>query len=862
MSNDIVIKLVVQSASGKKEIKEFNTSLDSLGTEAKKAGQAAGGSFKNLFANAKKYLGVAGVAGLVLTVTQTVRAGYRRMMDRGAEFESSLAELSAITGIAGQDLESLSKNALETSKQWGRSAADIIEANKLVASQLAEKIDFGTAAGMEELQEVSREAIVLSQAAGIDLATAVQTTTTAINQFNLEASETNRIINSVAAGAKFGAAEAQAQSEAYREAGSVFAAANREFEELNASTQVLAANAITGSRAGTGLRNIMTILQSEADKLAKFGIHNLNVENETFAQTLGRLKPLLGDTAALAEIFGRENLTAAQILIQNADAVESMTEKVTGTNTAYQQAEVRLDTYDGAMSKLQATIDGVLIPAFQRNAGVYVKLINLTADMVEAIGAVIEQMNKWADQHYDLRRDLSLSTSETNAQIDAMRDLRNELAKAAIAGNLTAEQEAELRDVFDETTQRLKNRIEALGDEEAALYSRKLELQDIIATSKNFEQFNEAKKELEGVELSIAANTAQMQQLRKAVQDAGGDFDLFVESVRKANQELSAAPDEGEGTGGLPERIKNMREEYQALVQSGELSPEEMVRVEWLNMQIQKYEELVAKNKELGQARSDEISIEADLIALQDEEAQRQRQAHSERMDQIDAEKAAVLTAEAQKKAAADSYKKELKSLGVEIASNMAIQDNAAKAAIDAILAKVVAIAIEKAMESLPFPLNFAAAAGAAVAAKKLRNLIPGFATGGRIMGPGSDTSDSIPIRASRNEYMMNARSSRALGYSRLDRLNSDPTLARRMGAIMDRLPHLRGNNINLAGIEDALRTSRASGSGMAMRPLMDKLDQVAGVIASAERGVNFRLSEFHEHYTRFLENESIAGRR
>jgi hypothetical protein len=47
------------------------------------------------------------------------------------------------------------------------------------------------------------------------------------------------------------------------------------------------------------------------------------------------------------------------------------------------------------------------------------------------------------------------------------------------------------------------------------------------------------------------------------------------------------------------------------------------------------------------------------------------------------------------------------------------------------------------------------------------------FATGGLISGAGSETSDSIPIMASRNEFILNAAATRAIGVGNLTRWNS-----------------------------------------------------------------------------------------
>lgn len=47
-----------------------------------------------------------------------------------------------------------------------------------------------------------------------------------------------------------------------------------------------------------------------------------------------------------------------------------------------------------------------------------------------------------------------------------------------------------------------------------------------------------------------------------------------------------------------------------------------------------------------------------------------------------------------------------------------------------------------------------------------------GFADGGRIRGPGTGTSDSIPIRASNDEFMLRAKAARSIGYDNLEYMN------------------------------------------------------------------------------------------
>jgi TP901 family phage tail tape measure protein len=46
-------------------------------------------------------------------------------------------------------------------------------------------------------------------------------------------------------------------------------------------------------------------------------------------------------------------------------------------------------------------------------------------------------------------------------------------------------------------------------------------------------------------------------------------------------------------------------------------------------------------------------------------------------------------------------------------------------------------------------------------------------ATGGRVFGPGTDTSDSVPHMLSKDEYVLKASAARAIGYGNLDRMNA-----------------------------------------------------------------------------------------
>ena len=150
-------------------------------------------------------------------------------------FNAAISNLSAITGAVGKDLEYLRNAALEFGSTTTLSASQAAEALKLVASAKPDLLESGAA-----LKEVTKQAILLAEASGTDLAQAAATVGKSLNQFGADADQAARFVNVLAAGAKFGAAEIPAISASLKSAGVAASSAKISFEETGAAIQVLA----------------------------------------------------------------------------------------------------------------------------------------------------------------------------------------------------------------------------------------------------------------------------------------------------------------------------------------------------------------------------------------------------------------------------------------------------------------------------------------------------------------------------------------------------------------------------------------------------------------------------------------------
>ena len=376
------LQAVIEARGAKAGADQFNRSVDSMDRRAKKAGKSLGNidkSFNKLRGSALR-LGSLFGAGLGLaSLVGVVRSAVGTMI----EFNRVMSNVSALTGATGKDLDFIREKALEFGRTTTVAAVDVAEAFKLMASAKPDLL-----ANVEALAATTREAITLRDAAGIDLASAIVTLGGALNQFSAGAQEANKFINVLAAGAKFGASEISDTALALKDSGTVAAAAGISFEELNASIQLLASISIKGARAGVGLRNVILRLQTGADET--------NPAIVGLQQALLNLGKQSLTAAQLTKLFGLESVVVAQRLIQEANALGTLTERLTDTSTAMEQAETNLNNLSGDIDKLGTAFGGLGIKITESSDSImregvqnWTVFVNFVTSKMDAMGDAI-----------------------------------------------------------------------------------------------------------------------------------------------------------------------------------------------------------------------------------------------------------------------------------------------------------------------------------------------------------------------------------------------------------------------------------------------------------------------------------------
>lgn len=315
----------------------------------------------------------------VKDAVQSIAEEFNKLNAPGAAFNSQLKELEALTGVTGDALEELGDKGRATAKAFGGgpdAASAMLESYKGILSRFGPDI----AKNQDALDLMGRNVATLSKTMNNDAVGAMDALTTSMLQFGVDLSdpmtaarEMTTMMNVMAAGAKEGASEVHQSSEAMKQAGVQARNSKVSFVETNAALQALAQGGKYGSEAGVALRNVLgkmagidVVPKEAAEKLAALGVNYDIVSDKSipFTDRLRELKKAQGDATIMAQIFGVENAAAAEILLRSVEYQDELQKKITGTNTATEQAAIVMSSYNERMSRVKAWFSDIAIGMF------------------------------------------------------------------------------------------------------------------------------------------------------------------------------------------------------------------------------------------------------------------------------------------------------------------------------------------------------------------------------------------------------------------------------------------------------------------------------------------------------------------
>lgn len=319
---------------------------------------------------------------LVRNAFENANTGLQALSSSGITLDSQMHDLSAVAGVVGDDLKVIEGYARESAKAFGTDAGVAVEGYKLLLSQLSPELGKYP----EALRAMGDSIQTTSKLMGNDGVAAAEVLTTAMNQYGVSLAdpmEASRkmadMMNVMAAAGQEGSAELPAIKVALEQCGMAAKAANVSFEETNAAIQVLDKAGKKGSEGGVALRNTLAILgqgrflpKQTQEALTAAGIDVLKLADTSLSlkDRLEMLKPVLNDAALFSKLFGMENANAARALVQGSDELGRLTEAITGTSSAQDQAAIVMDSYAERQARINQKIEDFKISMFEVFGGV------------------------------------------------------------------------------------------------------------------------------------------------------------------------------------------------------------------------------------------------------------------------------------------------------------------------------------------------------------------------------------------------------------------------------------------------------------------------------------------------------------
>ena len=282
-----------------------------------------------------------------------------------AGFEQSMNMLQVATNATEQSMQALQSKALELGAETSFSAGEAADAMLELAK-----------AGMsaDQTMQAIGGVMDLAAAGGVALADAATITAAALNAFHLPASEAADVANLLAAAANASAADITDLSQGLQQGGFAFGAAGQQVDDLVASLAILTNVGLTGSDAGTALKNAMMRLMNPTKKAAELmdelGINAYDAQGNMlpFADVIEEINQGTKDmtqeqrNAALSTIFLSDGMKAfIPLLDAGKDGFLAMKEEVNAEGAAAEMANARMKGLAGAIEYIKGSIESVLI---------------------------------------------------------------------------------------------------------------------------------------------------------------------------------------------------------------------------------------------------------------------------------------------------------------------------------------------------------------------------------------------------------------------------------------------------------------------------------------------------------------------
>ena len=444
MPADLVTNLWLESQGFDKNI---NASMKQVDKFKKKSSglysqiAAVSGKIDALGGGVTRFAGNLAKMAVGATAAMGVSTALSDVVQKSMEFEKSMSSLKALTGVSAEEMEYFQRQAIKLGSTSTQTASQVVEAFQLIGSQQPELLK-----NKEALAEVTKQAIILAEASGMDVPDAARALSGSINQMGESADKAGEYINILAAASQAGSADIPYLTKAIERSGGAASSVGVRYNELVAAIEAIAPKVTEASEAGTYLRNIFLTLEASSDQKLKPSVVGLTAALENLAA-----KNL--NATQMTKMFGKENVTAALAIVNAKDEYKKYVDAITGTNTALEQQKINNDNLAGAVNNVSSAWEGLILTlnksngALKDSANMAARLISRFTELIktaeqkqqEILSDSVNNEKKGLDRAIKSYEDFGYSRAEAISKVMELQE-RNNAGGVGYAAQLRKEQ--------------------------------------------------------------------------------------------------------------------------------------------------------------------------------------------------------------------------------------------------------------------------------------------------------------------------------------------------------------------------------------------------------------------------------------
>lgn len=282
-----------------------------------------------------------------------------------ADFEATMTEISARTGIVGTDLQNVRDFALQM-------GADTSFSGQQAADAFLQLLSSGQTA--QQALETLPSILDAAAAGGEDLGHTADVVTDIMAAFGIGVEYSSDVVDSLAKAAGASSADMSSLGQGFGNIGGIARSFGISMNRTAAILAILSENGIKGGEAGTALKSMLLNMTRPTEDVQgawnDLGVSFYDGQGNTrdLTAVMGDLKTAMKDLPAeqqnemMTTLFGSYGRTAAEALMGSM-SIEQMEEAMRNSAGAADVADARMNTFTGRVDSLKGSVETLMIRA-------------------------------------------------------------------------------------------------------------------------------------------------------------------------------------------------------------------------------------------------------------------------------------------------------------------------------------------------------------------------------------------------------------------------------------------------------------------------------------------------------------------